>query len=94
MTALLMTMIRAGHTESLSYGHSYFVAAKEEYETFTREQLKMNAFANRVSQAEQKDWVKFVNNDTEKKPKNGKREKRKMTAEELRSINARLGRIN
>jgi len=92
MTALLMTMIRAGHPESLSYGHSYFMAAKEEYEMFNKEQLKLSAFAHRISKADQKDWVKFVGNDDKKSP-DGKKKKRKMTDAELKSINARLGRI-
>lgn len=85
-----MSLIRVGHTNLLSYGHSYFIAAKDELIKYEKDNLINNALANRISGADQNTWQKFIKSSDDKPKKKGKR---KMTRAELEGINARLGRI-
>lgn len=90
---LIMALIRNGHSRVYEYGYSQLMAARDELELHTKEDLINKAYAHRISQTTDEKWKKFVTDNSPKEAPGtnaAKKPKKQMTKEDHMRVIRRL----
>lgn len=88
---MILTLLRSGHDRVFEYGYSLFKDAHTELISDEQRQIVNNAYAHRMSRADDDNWKKFVNASEKKQStKPTKPTKKQMTKADHMAIIRRL----